>query len=52
MVAMVHSKRFYQRDTTIPATRGALYSFDDEVVTTRVELVEDDYDYMGESLHL
>jgi ectoine hydroxylase-related dioxygenase (phytanoyl-CoA dioxygenase family) len=52
MIAMVHSKRFYQRDTTIPVAKGALHSFDDEVLTTRVELVDDDYDYMAESLHL
>jgi Phytanoyl-CoA dioxygenase (PhyH) len=48
MIAMVHSKWFYRRDTTIPVTRGALHSFDDEVLTTRVELVPDDYDYLSE----
>lgn len=48
MIAMVHSKWFYRRDSTIPVTRGALHSFDDEVLTTRVELVPDDYDYLSE----
>jgi ectoine hydroxylase-related dioxygenase (phytanoyl-CoA dioxygenase family) len=48
MIAMVHSKWFYQRETTIPVTRGALHSFDDEVLTTRVELVPDNYDYLSE----
>ena len=48
MVAMVHSKWFYQRDTTIPVTRGAVHSFDDDVLTTRVEIVPDDYDYLSE----
>jgi ectoine hydroxylase-related dioxygenase (phytanoyl-CoA dioxygenase family) len=52
MVAMVHSKWFYERDTTIPVTHGALHSFDDDVLTTKVELVDDDYDYLAESLHL
>jgi hypothetical protein len=52
MVAMVHSKRFYHRDTTIPVTSGAAHSFDNDVLTTRVEVVDDDYDYLAESLHL
>ena len=52
MVAMVHSKWFYERDTAIPVTRGALHSFDDDVLTTKVELVDDDYDYLAESMHL
>jgi hypothetical protein len=50
MVAMVHSKWFYESDTTIPVTRGALHSFDDEVLTTRVELVPDDYDYLSDAV--
>ena len=48
MIAMLHSKWFYWRDTTTPVTRGALHSFDDDVLTTRVELVPDDYDYLSE----
>jgi ectoine hydroxylase-related dioxygenase (phytanoyl-CoA dioxygenase family) len=48
MVAMVHSKWFYQRDTAIPVTRGALHAFDHDILTTRVELVPDDYDYLSE----
>jgi ectoine hydroxylase-related dioxygenase (phytanoyl-CoA dioxygenase family) len=51
MIAMVHSKWFYRRDTTIPVTSGALHSFDDDVLTTRVELVSDDYDYLSEVVH-
>lgn len=52
MVAMVHSKRYYERDAAIPVTGDALHAFDDDVLTTRVELVSDDYDYLAESLHL
>jgi hypothetical protein len=48
MIAMVHSKWLYHPDTTIPVTRGALHSFDDEVLTTRLEIVPDDYDYLSE----
>lgn len=51
MIAMVHSKWFYERDSTIPVTRGALYSFDHDLLTTRVELVPDDYDYLSEVVH-
>ena len=50
MIAMVHSKWFYMRGTTIPVTQGALHSFDDDVLTTKVELVPDDYDYLSEFL--
>jgi ectoine hydroxylase-related dioxygenase (phytanoyl-CoA dioxygenase family) len=49
MIAMVHSKWFYQRDVTIPVTHDALHAFDDEVLTTRVHLVPDDYDYLSEA---
>jgi len=52
MIAMVHSKWFYERETTISVTHGALHSFDDDVLTTRVELVPDDYDYLSEFLSL
>lgn len=48
MIAMVHSKWFYLRETTIRVTHGALHSFDDDVLTTRIELVPDDYDYLSE----
>jgi hypothetical protein len=48
MIGMVHSKWFYLRGTTIPVTEGALHSFDDEVLRTKVELVPDDYDYLSE----
>lgn len=48
MIGMVHSKWFYLRGTTIPVTKSAEHSFDDEVLTTRVEIVPDDYDYLSE----
>jgi hypothetical protein len=51
MIAMVHSKWFYMREATLPVTHDALHSFDDDVLTTRVELVPDDYDYLSESFH-
>jgi ectoine hydroxylase-related dioxygenase (phytanoyl-CoA dioxygenase family) len=47
MIAMVHSKWFYMREATIPVTHDALHSFDDAVLTTRVELVPDDCDYLS-----
>jgi ectoine hydroxylase-related dioxygenase (phytanoyl-CoA dioxygenase family) len=50
MIAMVHSVWHYMRETTIPVTRGALQSFDDKVLTTRVVLLPDDYDYLSGSL--
>jgi ectoine hydroxylase-related dioxygenase (phytanoyl-CoA dioxygenase family) len=49
MIAMVHSRWFYMREAAIPVTRGALHSFDDDVLATRVELVPDDYDYLSGS---
>jgi ectoine hydroxylase-related dioxygenase (phytanoyl-CoA dioxygenase family) len=48
MVAMVHSKWFYRADTAISVTQDAMYAFDDEVLSSRVELVPDDYDYLAE----
>lgn len=50
MVAMVHSKWFYERDTAIRVTRSALHAFDDDILTTRLELVPDDFDYLSEDL--
>jgi Phytanoyl-CoA dioxygenase (PhyH) len=50
MIAMVHSKWFYQPETAIAVTCSALHSFDDDVLTTRVKVVPDDYDYLAESL--
>lgn len=49
LIAMVHSKSFYQHVTTVPVTHGALHLFDDDVLTTRVELVPDDYDHLSGS---
>ena len=48
MIGMVHSKWFYFRGTTIPVAADAVHSFDDDVLTTRVEVVPDDYDYLTE----
>jgi ectoine hydroxylase-related dioxygenase (phytanoyl-CoA dioxygenase family) len=48
MIAMVHSKWFYLRGTALPVTPDALRSFEDAVLTTRVEVVSDDYDYLSE----
>lgn len=50
MIAMVHSMWHYMRGIKIPVTCDALHSFDDDVLTTRVELVPDDYDYLAESI--
>ena len=51
MIAMVHSKWFYQRDTAIPVTRDAMHAFDNDILATRVELVADDYDYLAAAAH-
>ena len=48
MIGMVHSASFYHHNTTIPVTAGAAHSFDDDVLTTPVEIVPDDYDYLSE----
>jgi hypothetical protein len=50
MIAMVHSKWFYDRETAIPVARSALHSFEHEVLTTRIEPVPDDYDHLSEFL--
>jgi hypothetical protein len=48
MIGMVHSRWFYFRGTTIPVHADAVHSFDDDVLTTRLEVVPDDYDYLTE----
>jgi hypothetical protein len=48
MIAMVHSKGFYRSETRIAVTRGALHAFDDDILTTSLEIVDDDYDYLSE----
>lgn len=48
MIGMVHSKWFYFRGTSIPVTADAAHAFDDDVLTTRVAIVPDDYDYLSE----
>jgi ectoine hydroxylase-related dioxygenase (phytanoyl-CoA dioxygenase family) len=50
MIAMVHSRSYYMKDTTIPVTKAALHSFDHEILTTKVSEVPDDYDYLSENL--
>lgn len=47
MIAMAHSRWFYVRDRTIAVTKDAEHAFDDEVLTTRVRIVPDDYDYLS-----
>lgn len=46
MIGMIHSSWFYC-GARIPVTRDAEHAFDDEVLTTRVEIVPDD-DYLSE----
>jgi ectoine hydroxylase-related dioxygenase (phytanoyl-CoA dioxygenase family) len=48
MIAMVHSKWFYEQDAAIPVTSDALRSFDHDVLQTRLQVVPDDYDYLSE----
>jgi ectoine hydroxylase-related dioxygenase (phytanoyl-CoA dioxygenase family) len=52
MVAMVHSKWFYESETSIPVTRDALHAFDHDVLATKVEIVPDDHDYLAGFLNL
>ena len=52
MVAMVHSGASHPCDTALPVPRASLRCFDDEVLRTSVVVVDDDYDYLSESLHL
>jgi hypothetical protein len=47
MIGMIHSRSFL-RGATIPVTKDAEHAFDDELLTTRVEIVPDDYDYLSE----
>jgi hypothetical protein len=47
MIAMAHSRWFYVQDRTIAVTRDAQHAFDDEVLTTRIRIVPDDYDYLS-----
>ncbi len=48
MIGMIHSRWFYVRGTTIAVTKDAEHAFDDPVLTTRVTIVPDDYDYLSE----
>jgi hypothetical protein len=48
MIAMVHSKGFYRSETRIAVTRAAAPIFDDEILATPLEIVDDDYDYLSE----
>jgi ectoine hydroxylase-related dioxygenase (phytanoyl-CoA dioxygenase family) len=48
MIGMVHSRWFYFRGTTIPVSEEAAHAFDDDVLTTRVEIAPSDYDYLDE----
>lgn len=47
MVAMVHSKWFYERDTCIRAVRGAVEAFSNDRLTTKIHVVPDDYDHLA-----
>lgn len=48
MIGMVHSAAFYHHNTAIPVLADAAHLFDDEVLTTPVQIVDDDYDYLSE----
>ena len=47
MIGMIHSSRFL-RGGAISVTKDAEHAFDDEVLTTRVRIVPDEYDYLSE----
>ncbi len=48
MIGMVHSAGFYHHNTAIPVNADAVHLFDDPVLTTPTEIVDDDYDYLSE----
>lgn len=48
MIGMVHSASFYHHGTPIPVLAEAAQLFDDEVLTTPVRIVDDDYEYLAE----
>jgi ectoine hydroxylase-related dioxygenase (phytanoyl-CoA dioxygenase family) len=48
MIGMVHSVSFYHAGTTIPVNADAVQLFEHDVLTTPVEVVPDDYDYLSE----
>ncbi|WP_162434176.1 phytanoyl-CoA dioxygenase family protein [Pseudoxanthomonas koreensis] len=50
MIAMVHSRWYYQPGTTLPVTLDAVHAFDDPVLTTRVHVVPGDHDYLAATL--
>ncbi|MBO0880380.1 MAG: phytanoyl-CoA dioxygenase family protein, partial [Mycobacterium sp.] len=48
MIGMVHSAGFYHHNTAIPVNADAVSLFEDPVLTTPLEIVDDDYDYLSE----
>lgn len=48
MIGMIHSRWFYRADATLAVNQDAEHAFDDEVLTTRVHIVPDDFDYLSE----
>jgi len=48
MIGMVHSARFYHHQTAIPVNADAVTLFEHDVLTTPIEIVADDYDYLSE----
>ncbi|HVX45810.1 MAG TPA: phytanoyl-CoA dioxygenase family protein [Mycobacteriales bacterium] len=48
MIGMVHSVGFYHAGTAIPVNADAVHLFEHDVLSTPVEVVPDDYDYLSE----
>lgn len=48
MIGMVHSSWFYLGGVPIPVTAAAADTFTDDVLSTSITIVPDDYDYLGE----
>lgn len=48
MIGMIHSRSFFDRGITIAVTKDAEHAFEDKVLTTRIEIVPDDFDYLSE----
>jgi ectoine hydroxylase-related dioxygenase (phytanoyl-CoA dioxygenase family) len=48
MIGMIHSRPFFLSESSIRVPKSAAHAFDHPALTTRVEIVDDDYDYLSE----
>jgi hypothetical protein len=48
MIGMIHSRPFFLSESCIRVPKSAAHAFDHPTLTTRMEIVDDDYDYLSE----